>query len=80
MIVLAILSGLVVFQAFYLSYLNARNVRRRRANGKTGVVVDYSLEDPSKWDALRAAQTAKDKEEGHIEQANHHNENAFMDL
>lgn len=77
MAVLCILSGLIALQVFYLSILNKRNVSRRRANGKTGQVVDYSLEASSKWKAMRADQQARDAAEGHVGTVN---ANAFADL
>ena len=67
MAVLCILSGLILLQAFYLSMLNKRNVKRREAAGKTGRLVDYSLEASSKWKALRSEQAARDQSEGHGE-------------
>ena len=75
--VLAILTGLIVFQTMYLRYLNQRNVARRRASGKTGAVVDYSLEKSSKWKNLRADQAAQDATEGHVEE---HNTQGFLDM
>ncbi|WOO82425.1 putative transporter [Vanrija pseudolonga] len=77
LVCLCALSALIVAQALYLKYLNRRNVNRRRAKGKTGQVLDYSLEASSRWAGLRADQAAKDAAEGHQEE---HNAQAFMDL
>ncbi|ORY33755.1 allantoate permease [Naematelia encephala] len=77
---LVALSALILLQAFYLGILNKRNVARRRANGKTGELVDYSLESSSKWQSLRADQAAKDEAEGVGAQAKEHNAHAFDDL
>ncbi|KAL7420650.1 hypothetical protein Q5752_004601 [Cryptotrichosporon argae] len=74
---LAALTGLIVLQTLYMRYLNARNVERRRALGKTGELVDFSLEASGNWEKLRQEQRAKDQAEGHVEQ---HNTQAFDDL
>ena len=74
---LCILTGLIVVQTLYLGFLNKRNVSRRRENGKTGAVVDYSLESSNKWQGLREEQAKKDAAEGHVEE---HNTQAFLDL
>ncbi|KAK8866061.1 hypothetical protein IAR55_001212 [Kwoniella newhampshirensis] len=78
MICLVLLSSFVVIQGLYLTYLNRRNVKRRIAKGKTGQVVDYSLEASSKWADLRAKQAEKDAAEGGAGAT--HNAQAFMDL
>jgi len=76
--VLCVLSGLIVLQTLYLGFLNRRNVTRRRASGKTGAMIDYSLEASSKWKGLRADQAAKDaQEKGHAEE---HYTQALLDL
>jgi hypothetical protein len=66
--------GIVILQALYLTYLNKRNNKRRAAMGKTGVNVDYSLEDSSKWAGMRAKQAAEGG------QAADYNAHAFEDL
>ncbi|WWD17737.1 hypothetical protein CI109_102178 [Kwoniella shandongensis] len=78
MICLIMLSAFVVIQGLYLAYLNRRNVKRRIANGKSGEVVDYSLEASSKWAGMRAKQAEKDAAEGGATQ--NHTSQAFMDL
>ena len=65
---LCILSGLIVVQTVLLASLNKRNVKRRRASGRTGEVVDYSLEASNKWQGLRDVQASKDAAEGHREE------------
>jgi hypothetical protein len=77
--VLSALAALVVVQGFYLNYLNKRNIRRRIAAGKSGNMVDYSLESSSKWAAMREKQAAQDLADGHVG-PQVHNANAFLDM
>jgi hypothetical protein len=77
LVVLAILFGLIIVQTFYLSLLNRRNAKRRKAMGKTGLNVDYSLESSSKWAAMKAQQKHNEQEGGIAEE---HNAAAFEDL
>ena len=72
---LALLTTLIVFQALYLAYLNRRNVSRRRAAGKLGAHVDYSLESSRRWAALDAKRV-----DGEAGTAEEYNAKAFMDL
>jgi hypothetical protein len=69
---------IVIAQTFYLIYLNKRNVKRRLALGKTGVHVDYSLENSGKWAKMRADAAEASGEDGTKGVAV--NENAFDDL
>jgi hypothetical protein len=78
LIVLCILFGVVCLQAFYLHILNRRNIARRRASGKTGAHLDFSLESSNKWENLRQRQAEANAAEGHTEAT--YNENAFADL
>lgn len=78
LVVLCILTCLIVLMAVYLSYLNKKNVTRRRELGRTGEVVDLSLESSSNWDKLRAKQQQADQEENHDHER--HNAQAFFDL
>ena len=77
LICLIILTVSIVVMAAWLTVLNRRNIARRRAKGKTGQVVDLSLESSSRWAELNAKQQAQDSAEGHVEQ---HNTQAFLDL
>ncbi|RSH80114.1 hypothetical protein EHS25_007316 [Saitozyma podzolica] len=77
LIVLCILFGTIILQTFYLALLNKRNVKRRRAAGKTGAHYDYSLESSSHWAKLRERQQEAMVAEGHQET---YNAQAFMDL
>jgi hypothetical protein len=60
--------------------LNLRNVKRRRELGRTGAHVDLSLENSSNWAKLRAEQKEKNLGEGHADEADAYNANAFSDL
>jgi len=77
LVVIAILFGLIIVQTFYLSLLNRRNAKKRKAMGKTGPNVDYSLESSSKWAAMKAQQKHNEQEGGIAEE---HNAAAFEDL
>ena len=55
---------IILLQTYYLHHLNQRNVIRRRDRGKTGDLIDMSLEPPSAWAGLRARQVAQDEAEG----------------
>jgi predicted Holliday junction resolvase-like endonuclease len=77
MVVLCLMFVIVSAQMCYLMYLNKRNLNRRLALGKTGANVDYSLEDSSKWEKMRADAKAKATELGQEEVVN---ERAFEDL
>ncbi|WVQ82643.1 hypothetical protein IAT38_004775 [Cryptococcus sp. DSM 104549] len=78
LICLTILSSLIAITGLYLAFLNRRNIKRRRANGKTGAVVDYSLVSSKKWAEMREKQAAADKAEG--KEGEQHGSQAFMDL
>lgn len=78
LVVLCILAVLILAMAAYLSLLNKRNVTRRRELGRTGEVVDYSLEASSKWDRLRDKQHEADAQEHHENER--HNQEAFLDM
>ena len=65
---------------FYLRMLNLRNVKRRKALGRTGTHVDLSLESSSNWAKIRAEQKEKNLGEGHTAEADTYNANAFSDL
>jgi hypothetical protein len=69
--------GTIILQTFYLAFLNKRNVKRRRAAGKTGAHIDYSLESSVNWAKLRQRQMEAMIAEGHQEA---YNAQAFMDL
>ncbi|RSH85337.1 hypothetical protein EHS25_004733 [Saitozyma podzolica] len=77
LIVLCIMFGTIILQTFYLAFLNQRNVKRRRAAGKTGAHIDYSLESSVNWAKLRQRQMEAMIAEGHQEA---YNAQAFMDL
>lgn len=77
LVVLCILFGLIIVQGFYLAMLNRRNAKLRKAMGKTGPSVDYSLEDPSKWAAMKAQQQHNEQEAGGVQEQG---DNAFRDL
>jgi hypothetical protein len=78
LVLLVVLSGLIITTGLYLTWLNHRNVKRRRDKGKTGRLVDYSLESSARWQGLREKQKNLDMtEEGHLEV---HNAQAFLDL
>jgi hypothetical protein len=77
LVVLSILFGLIIVQALYLSLLNRRNAKKRKAMGKTGPNVDYSLESSSKWAEMKAQQRHMEQEGGLPEEFN---VNAFEDL
>ena len=77
MVVLCLMFVIISGQMFYLTFLNKRNLKRRIALGKTGANVDYSLEDSSKWEKMRADARAKATESGQEEVVN---ERAFEDL
>lgn len=79
LVVLCIMFGCVILQALYLSFLNKRNVARRRALGKTGKHIDYSLESSAKWASMRQEQRENAKAEGG-EDLEDRNDNAFKDL
>jgi len=69
----------VIMQTFYLIYLNKRNAKRRTASGKTGALVDYSLENSGNWAKMRAdAAAAAGAEDGAKDVTT--NDNAFADL
>lgn len=76
LVVLCILLGAIVLQAFYLQILNRRNNKRRLAMGKTGPNVDYSLENSKDWEKMRAARRAGATEGAVEEEFNAH---AFED-
>jgi uncharacterized membrane protein YciS (DUF1049 family) len=80
LVVMCVLAGCVVFQMFYLRMLNLRNIKRRRELGRTGAHVDLSLENSSNWAKLRAEQKEKNLGEGHVDEAEAYNANAFSDL
>ena len=63
-VALVVLLILTVIQTLYLHHLNVRNVIRRRDRGKTGALIDMSLEPSSRWATLRARQVAQDEAEG----------------
>jgi hypothetical protein len=77
LIVLCILFGTIILQTVYLALLNKRNIKRRRAAGKTGAHIDYSLESSTHWAKLRQRQMEAMVAEGHQEV---YNAQAFMDL
>jgi hypothetical protein len=77
LVVLSILFGLIIVQTLYLSLLNRRNAKKRKAMGKTGPNIDYSLESSSKWAAMKAQQQQNEREGGAPEE---HNASAFEDL
>jgi len=64
LVVLCIMFGIVIAQTFYLIYLNKRNVKRRIALGKSGVLVDYSLENSGNWAKMRADAAEASGEDG----------------
>ncbi|ORY27751.1 major facilitator superfamily domain-containing protein [Naematelia encephala] len=84
LIVLCIMVGTIFLQVLYLRYLNLRNVRRRKASGKSGVHIDYSLENSSHWEQLRgkqhAAEIADHGEVGQGAKDETYNAKAFLDL
>lgn len=79
MVVLCLMFVIVIFQMFYLTFLNKRNAKRRIAAGKTGRHVDYSLENSSKWAKMKsdaaASAALEESGKGHVV-----NEHAFEDL
>jgi len=77
LVFLCILAGTVIAQAAYLHYLNIQNAKRRKAAGKAGPAIDYSLVHSSKWAEMRAKDAAARAQLGHIE---HFNDKAFDDM
>ncbi|KAF7311003.1 hypothetical protein HMN09_00643700 [Mycena chlorophos] len=55
----AVLAGLMCFTAFYLNILNRQQIVRRIANGKTGELVDASLEETKDAGAAQQANGAQ---------------------
>ena len=74
LVVLCIMAGLIVVQAFYLAILNRRNNKKLAALGR-GKNVDYSLESSANWAKLKAQHRETGQESG-VAQTN---ENAFAD-
>lgn len=79
LIVLCIMAGVVVLQTLYLTILNKRNERRRKASGKTGIHIDFSLESSANWEKLRQQQAEYEAKSGNNE-GEQYNSQAFMDL
>jgi hypothetical protein len=73
---LGLLIIFIILQVLYLRYLNRRNIIRRQNNGKTGALIDMSLEPSSKWAELRSRQVRQDEAEGKDPQYSQ----AFLDL
>jgi hypothetical protein len=76
LVVLCVMAGLIVVQAFYLKFLNHRNDKKRTASGRTKNV-DYSLESSANWAKIKAQHKHLEAERGFVEETN---ENAFADL
>ena len=76
--VLCVLFGIAILQTLYLALLNRRNVKRRRALGRTGEHRDFSLESSANWAKIRAKQAESNAAEGHL--AEQYNADAFKDL
>jgi hypothetical protein len=75
MVVLIIMFGVCILQMLGLVLLNKRNIKRRAALGKTGVHVDYSLENSKNWAKMKE-DTGKSEEEMGVE---HSAQEAFED-
>ena len=60
---MSVIVGSTTALVFWLVLANKRNVERRRARGATGVLVDLSLENESKWEDLRLKQEQADRTE-----------------